>query len=365
MRKVWDQASDITDLSNNKLWSAYLQVNESLQYLDNNTNNVINPTLWLPGKYNSQPCVVHTREGYMDKMCNEEYPFMCHQNSKNYLHLRGLCQKSLLENSYMPSVHNNYFSWIGAFGTVIKYSNSRKLWEARVQGSEVWATSEASYESLLLGFHEWTIHGDRQCLRQSSYKANLSLTVCTTDQFNCNDGSCIPLIYWCDNNALNNSVTCEDGSDELNNCSVIHDLSGYQKHVIPVPNPYTEINFVVEILSIQDILPFEGKIKINFNLSMEWPEPRVEFLGLWENKIYNKIKVGEQEKLWKPSIVFSNILLTGSELPTRPVWVADCKDYDNYSKTNTSSLYNNNIFKKCFIFFTTIMRYYPICNSRN
>ena len=63
--------------------------------------------------------------------------------------------------------------WIGALGTVIKYVSAERHWEARVQGSDVWAKSEASYESLLLGLNDWMIYNDRRCVPQSYYTGTI------------------------------------------------------------------------------------------------------------------------------------------------------------------------------------------------
>ena len=186
--------------------------------------------------------------------------------------------------------------------------------------------------------------------------AKLSMTICNNDQFNCNDGGCIPLNSWCDSNALNDSASCADGSDELN-CSFAHDLSGYNKGVIPTPYPYTELLIYVEILNIQDISAMNGRLRISLNLSMEWKEPRVAFHGIWENKLFNKADEKEQEMLWKPKVVFSNMIMKEFELLTKPEMVIDC----NYNLIPTnpefSDLYNNYIYNNCSLFSTALLRY--------
>ena len=358
MQEVWDNAAEIMDLSNKKLWTPYVQVNKSLQYADNYNGQFLKSTFWLPGKPGGRPCVLHNRQGYEDLPCNAEHLFMCHIK-RTYLHLRGLCKNSAIDNTYISFVKFNDLVWTGTNGTLIHYNSTNHAWEAKVIGSDVWATSEASYESLLLGTHDWIVYNDRQCSTQSFYKARLSMTVCSREEFNCNDGSCIPLEYWCDSNALDNSAACQDGSDELN-CTVFHDLTGYVKEIIPLPNPYTELFFSAEIMNIQDISTFDGKFRVNFNLSMEWQDPRIKFQSIWVGKrVYNTIEKEEQDFLWKPHLVFTNLIHKDFEMILKPQIVVDCELTAKYTRPDVSFLYNNEIFEGqyCYLFWTTKMRY--------
>jgi len=355
MRRAWDEVSYMALMSEQQLWSPYTLPDKGLLYTDENTQINMNPRYWLPGKPKNLPCVLYNRDGYSDQLCTAENQFICYNENPTYLHLRGLCDHSEIDRSYVLSFQENALVWIGAFKTVISYNTLKQRWEAFVQGSEVWAATNASYEGLLLGAHNWTIYNDRQCNSESFYDSILSMNSCTSYQFNCNDGGCIPLEYWCDNNFLNNSISCEDGSDELN-CTYLHDLTGYNKNVIPIPNPFTELDFFIEILNIQDISALKRRIRVSFNLSMAWEEPRASFHGLWIEKSFNQINHAEQKLLWKPSIVFSNIILKELELLTKTEMIADCDLLLNYSQPDLSVLYNHYMYRNCSIFSTTVIR---------
>jgi hypothetical protein len=358
MQKVWDYAANIVDLTQSKLWAPYLQVNKTLLYVDEFLNTYINSTLWLPGKPNNRSCVIHTRDGYNDQLCTAEHTTICYiKENLTYLQLRGLCNNTSLDQQYFPSVYQNELIWIGAFGTIIKYNGINFKWEARIQGSDRWATSEARYTSLLLGAHNWIVYSDRNCASQKSYTARLSLTACSIDQYNCDDGGCVPLDSFCDSNAQNEVTNCEDGSDEIN-CTILHDLSGYKKQILPISYPYTEIFIFLEILDIQDIFIFDGKIKIMFNLSLEWQEPRIPFQALWPNKTHNILSQEEITKLWTPDIIFSNVYLTEYEELKKISMLVDCNFYPSSQRSNLSALHNSDIFrgKTCHVFWNTKIR---------
>jgi Neurotransmitter-gated ion-channel ligand binding domain/Low-density lipoprotein receptor domain class A len=354
MQSVWDDTADVIDLTDKRFWAPYILKNRSLQYVNYDNGDLINPTFWTPGDPRGSPCVLYGRRGYSDQSCSVERSFMCHIN-RTYLYMRGLCKKSALDKSYTPSLKLKDFAWIGSHGTIIKYNNAEHRWEAKIIGSDVWATSEASYESLVIGTHDWTVHNDRQCRAQNSSTVRLSLTACTEEQFNCDDGNCISVLYACDNN-VNESESCPDGSDEIN-CTLIHDLSGYKKDIIPKP-PLTEVNFLVEIFSIQDISTFDERIRLNFNLSMSWQDPRILFHGLWGNRVLNKMHHKEHDLLWKPDLVFPNIILKDFEQVMRPEIVAAIET-DIITHPDLSVLYNNILYdgKNCYLFWTTKIRY--------
>ena len=78
------------------------------------------------------------------------------------------------------------------------------------------ATSGASESSLLLGPHLWVVHNDSlKCSKEgeTSYKINLTLHACNTEQFACDNAFCVNMEKRCD--AIED---CIDGSDELVNC---------------------------------------------------------------------------------------------------------------------------------------------------
>ena len=89
-----------------------------------------------------------------------------------YLQFKGLCPGSKLDRYYTASMDKDRFVWKGASYATIQYTDH---WVLHSLTSQVWAESDAPFNSLLIGTHAWTIHNDRDCASAKPYSANLSL----------------------------------------------------------------------------------------------------------------------------------------------------------------------------------------------
>ena len=76
---------------------------------------------------------------------------------------RGLCKTSNLDNIYVPVNRDNALMFSGWKQSDIYYDKLAGMWTAKVtiHGTEAEyvtiATTKASYESLSLGTHKWTV----------------------------------------------------------------------------------------------------------------------------------------------------------------------------------------------------------------
>ena len=111
--------------------------------------------------------------GLWDSTCLENYFSLCKiPKSSPYMTLRGLCQESLVERSFTPGNIDGKFIWKGHRHASIQYTD-RWFLNDRIS-NDIWGESEASYDSLLIGTHVWTIYNDKRCFNKV-YTANLSL----------------------------------------------------------------------------------------------------------------------------------------------------------------------------------------------
>ena len=125
--------------------------------------------------------------------------------------IRGLCSRSKFDRTFeVLNDQRGYVSYKGVKNTQVLYNPAQRHWEMRlVNNPEVWAVSNASIDSLLmgelwraglwqhpiflLGSHVWTIYNDFHCYGDSGV-TTLSFTTCSEDQFTCNNGLCVDIL---------------------------------------------------------------------------------------------------------------------------------------------------------------------------
>lgn len=104
-------------------------------------------------------------------------------------------------------------------------------------------------------------------------------------------------------------LNCIDGSDE-SNCNYVVFPNHYAKEIAPVEKLQSSLNIYmnVTILDIPYINTYEMKLAISFILCLRWQDFRLEYLNLNENHALNSLSKEDQDKLWKPNIVITNML---------------------------------------------------------
>ena len=117
-------------------------------------------------------------------------------------------------------------------------------------------------------------------------------------EFNCEDGSCIPIEKRCDSR-----FDCLDRSDE-DSCHMIDVPTSYLKHV--PDQDETRVTLGVNIASLLDISEVSEIIKIKYQLTMTWQDKRLIYLNLKKDSFLNVVAQKEALSIWTPSIVFEN-----------------------------------------------------------
>ena len=127
----------------------------------------------------------------------------------------------------------------------------------------------------------------------------LNLNACNDDEeFNCDDGRCIPIQMRC-----NSKFDCVDGSDEVM-CHMIEAPVSYLKHVPDKEGAAVLIH--VDIASVLAISEVAGIFKVKFQLTMVWQDKRLTFRNLKNNSLQNIVSEEEAKSIWSPVIVFEN-----------------------------------------------------------
>ena len=170
-----------------------------------------------------------------------------------FFKLRGLCSSTLFDETYIPRFENMFIKFYGHKSTVIEYVPTKKTWFMfKSYDPKVIAESTATYGSLVIGNHEWTISNDSEC-SLNTVKKTLTLTSCSVNQYTCNDGLCININLRC-----NGDNDCDDKSDEIQ-CRKVNIDKSYAKHF--TPPPYESIDGVdlVQVNISTTVLLIQGK----------------------------------------------------------------------------------------------------------
>ena len=158
-------------------WIPYTDDHEEGVFRNVYTNSTFNNiteyyTLGEPNGGTSQSCLIWFLGGLWDGFCTlKEYSLCKIPKNKPSLVLRGLCLESQVERIFTSGNDNGRYIWKGNRYASIQYTDR---WLLQNIENNARAESEASYESLLIGTHSWTIHNDKICFGKE-YIANLSL----------------------------------------------------------------------------------------------------------------------------------------------------------------------------------------------
>ncbi|XP_066957582.1 uncharacterized protein [Macrobrachium rosenbergii] len=242
--------------------------------------------------------------------CSFKTCTVCTFKETSLLRLRGLCHDSAVDHKYLIiGLSDNKPVFHGFTNSRIFWSN--KTWvienslEASVRGT-MESTGPMQYP---FGLHRWNITGDR-C--PPADPVLLLLTACRSDQYTCNDGTCIQKMQRCDL-----AVNCPDKSDETN-CSAVIVPDDYIREVPParIDSEPARIFLFVSIMSIQPIDTLGMKMTFDANVTLMWRDNRLDMLSLNYAETLNVIRSGE--RIWQPDFLFEDY--TGSEADTILRW---------------------------------------------
>ena len=100
---------------------------------------------------------------------------------------------------------------------LLRFDEDLSLWKAtHSEHKDFLATSNAEESSLLLGRQKWTIHNDsKSCSLAPTYTTVLKMTGCSTEEFTCDDGSCVPMADRCNKKRECDNDDDGDGDDDV------------------------------------------------------------------------------------------------------------------------------------------------------
>ena len=274
---------------------------------------------------------------------------MCSHKTDTNLKLRGLCSTSAIDVHYKPMNKQKDMGEMklqGLTHTSIEYIEEENMWKLDVIGSNVTATSSASYASFSLGKQNWTIKGDKGCKKGGeSYDTELKMSGCSERNFTCNDGQCVSIHQRC-----NQLSDCRDKSDERN-CDILVLEEGYNKKLPPFDSsdPNVDVSVSINLLRLVDIDEEDYSIEIQFEITLVWKEKRATFQNLKKRDSLNILSEKDIDNLWLPIVTYEN---TDQKETTRlgsnwewKTWVVVRREQEKGTMSGFESVDETEIFK--------------------
>ena len=208
---------------------------------------------------------------------------------------------------------------LGKRTTRIEYNDTSSQWVLTDAKSDVTGVSRATKVSYLLGKHDWTIsNDDYECHEGKpwqNYTRTLKLTGCKDQgEFTCDNGQCIEMEERCDQ-----VPDCRDKSDEVG-CQLIDLEINYNKNLPPIGRLVegkwitreggsvipANVSISITLMKIVEIEEIDHSIHLQFQISVQWKENRVEYQNLKKETSLNALTDEDIRRIWLPLIVYDN-----------------------------------------------------------
>jgi len=132
------------------------------------------------------------------------------------------------------------------------------------------------------------------------------------------------------------------------NCHTVDMRPNYQSQVAPSRDPLTKVEVYFSIIQILGISTMDSTVRLKFNVSLKWFDPRLVFHGIWyEHGAYNVLRPKEFNYVWTPEFNYSNIQQTHLEVHQAPeisVYGLQKNNKWNFTVPDLTSLYNYQVF---------------------
>nr|XP_053628974.1 uncharacterized protein LOC128686190 [Cherax quadricarinatus] len=299
------QWSAVTDEGHENLWynpftNAYFN-NSQLFFRINNPDG---------DKY--QNCNRLRWEGLEDTSCDQHSCAACHIPADSTWTLRGICEDE--ERMFYFNLEARPLGFFG-FGeyAVEKMDDGGWMWYNTVtnttmailphhhSNTSVAVSTTAALARYTYPMGRLTWETKMEVCGQAPGPRVLTLSPCTTSEFTCSDGVCIPFARRCDLR-----FDCEDKTDE-SLCDIINYPADYRSRL--PPRPASDLALAISVSVTMDTLNVDTTnmlLSVTYNLRLTWYDNRLTYNNLKKLTRLNSVSQEQAEMLWRPTLSFLN-----------------------------------------------------------
>jgi len=256
---------------------------------------------------------------WQDQDCASKFCAVCKFERKMNLTMRGLCpaDTKLMEGFFdvvyfIQGFEREKAHWRGGGKSHIFYKRGTKSWRLESfydveRFAELAADDSVPRAFYPLGRNKWQVSSGI-CQLENNVRHQLTLTNCEGGmEFTCDDGTCVRI-----NQRCNLITDCPDFSDEKN-CDILKIDDDYRMESFPrsPDNKALLIYITVSILALPKIDTLDLSFTADFDLTMIWVDPRLNFYDLRGATDLNSLSNSLQERIWSPSLSFTNAKIIG------------------------------------------------------
>ncbi|XP_068247799.1 uncharacterized protein [Palaemon carinicauda] len=274
------------------------------------TGKPITYSAWGPGEPNSganDNCLVLRNDMpfWGDLECAARHCFPCGRAAHDFVFVRGLCRPVEHQIRFIIDGYvNNRPYFRGYYGMAI-YSTGGTGWLFKdTMTNMTIATAHLHQpEDYPIGRTIWEVE-ETYCSFAPGETMELGLSSCTTDQYMCSDGSCVPRDVRC-----NLREDCRDGSDE-SNCGIVAFTGRYASHRPPPGQTFKDKLYIfphVHLVRFSKIDDIQLAFYMEYEVHLAWTDRNLKFKNIKDEEAKNKLSESEVESIWTPEVDFLNV----------------------------------------------------------
>ena len=135
-----------------------------------------------------------------DVPCNGNYGTICDMMTTPVFNIRGLCQESVFDLQYtfngkLSTGKNPRYHFVGDSESFLYWDDIQEYWMiAKINDNSVYAINNETENLYPFGTHPWYFFNDsctneKENIGENVYLAEIAITTCKEDMFNCRDGT--------------------------------------------------------------------------------------------------------------------------------------------------------------------------------